>query len=257
MSLTFVTRLLLFLLLATPAAIAGGHYGPQLADYLSQARVSTAQEARFESRAIVYRLERDRAVSFAFSQPVQLFKLIVHPTVGVADRARTEGFVYGFRARLIDGDGTLLAQHDIHFHAKSPDEVFASGTRWRFFRNRSELIAAQDSIEIASEARVARIELAALPSDRGVSGIDVRVYERRPVLGQQAIGNFRRLSKEEQQALAGANVFPPDMLTADEMNNIALNQWRPVGPVGIAGSDYVMHVVYEGLRPAAEREQGE
>lgn len=257
MSLTFVTRLLLFLLLATPAAIAGGHYGPQLADYLSQARVSTAQEARFESRAIVYRLERDRATTFAFSQPVQLFKLIVHPTVGEVDRARTEGFVYGFSVRLIGGDGAQLAQHDIHFHAKSPDEVFASGTRWRFFRNRSELIAAQDSIEIASDRRIARIELAALPSDRGVNGIDVRVYERRPILGQQAIANFRRLSKEEQQALAGANAFPSDMLTSDEMNNIALNQWRPVGPVGIAGSDYVLHVVYEGLRPAAEREQGE
>src|SRR3546814_2293379 len=105
-------------------------------------------------------------LSFAFSQPVNLFKLIVHPTVGEADRARPEGFVYGLRARLLDGDGTQLAQHDIHFHAKSPDEVFASGVRWRFFRNRSELIAAQDSIEIASDQRIAAIEVAALPSDR-------------------------------------------------------------------------------------------
>src|SRR3546814_9303569 len=101
-SLTFVTRLLLFLLLAAPAAVAGGHYGPQLADYLSQARVSTAQEARFESRAIVYRLESDRVTTFAFSQPVQLFKRIVHPKFGEADRVRTEGIVNGFRFRMIN-----------------------------------------------------------------------------------------------------------------------------------------------------------
>ena len=257
MSLTFVTRLLLFLLLTIPAAIAGGRYGPQLADYLSQARFSAAQEARFESRAIVYRLEQKRAGSFAFSQPANLFKLIVHPTVGEADRARPEGFVYGLRARLFDGDGTQLAQHDVHFHAKSPDEVFASGVRWRFFRNRSELIAAQDSIEIASDQRVATVELTALPSDRGVTGIDVRLYERRPFLGQQALATFHRLSDEEQLALAGANAFPPDLLTAEEMNNIALNQWRPVGPVGIAGRDYLSLVIYEGLRPVSEGEQGE
>src|SRR3546814_15706107 len=77
---------------------------------------------------------------FPYTTLFRSFKLIVHPTVGEADRVRTEGFVYGFRVRLIDGDDAQLAQHDIHFHAKSPDEVFASGTRWRFFRNRSEQI---------------------------------------------------------------------------------------------------------------------
>src|SRR3546814_12327060 len=68
-------------------------------------------------------------LSFAFSQPVNLFKLIVHPTVGEADRARPEGFVYGLRARLLDGDGTQLAQPDIPFHAKSPAEVSSEARR--------------------------------------------------------------------------------------------------------------------------------
>ena len=245
MSLTFVTRLLLFLLLVTPMAVFGGRYGPQLGSYLNQARLSTAQEARFASRAIVYRLEPDRPISFTFSQPVNLFKLIVHPTVTEEHRAYAPGFVYGFNIRLFE----------IFFHADPPDEVFVSGLRWRFFRNRPELVAGQDSIEIWSDERVASIEIVALESDAAVTGIDVRLYERRPFLGQQAIASFRRLSEEEQMALAGANAFPPDMLTADEMNYIGLNQWRPVGPVGIAGRDYLSLVVYEGMLPSGEEEE--
>lgn len=252
MSLTFLTRLLLFLALVTPAAILGGQYGPSIGSYLSQARISTAQDTRFASRAIVYRLERERPIAFAFSQSADLFKLIVHPTVSEADRAYAPGYVYGFRIHLFDGDGAEVGQRDIYFHADSPDTVFASGLRWRFFRNRPELVAGQDSIEIATEERIARVELRALDSDPAVTGIDIRLYERRPFLGQQALASFRRLSEEEQAALAGANAFPPDMLTAEEMNNIGLNQWRPVGPVGIAGRDYISLVVYEGLLPAID-----
>ena len=252
MSLTFFTRLMLFLLLVTPAAIAGGRYGPELGSYLSQARFSTTQQTRFESRAIVYRLESDRAITFAFSQPVNLFKLIVHPTVAEEDRARADGFKYGFNLRLLDGEGSEIERRDIFFHAAAPDEVFASGLRWRFFRNRPELVAAQDSIEIASDERVAGVELTAIETEQWIIGVDVRLYERRPFLGQQALASFRRLSEEEQLALAGANAFPPDMLTEDEMNNIGLNQWRPVGPAGIAGRDYISLVVYEGMLPPAE-----
>jgi hypothetical protein len=251
-SLSFLTRLLLFLLLVTPVAVAGGRYGPELGSYLLQARMSATQETRFASRAIVYRLERERPTAFAFSRPAILFKLIVHPTVAEMDRAYSPGFVYGFGIRLLDSEGAEIEQREIYFHADPPDVVFASGLRWRFFRNRPELVAGQDSIEIQSEERVSSLEIVALDSDPAVVGIDVRLYETRPFLGQQALASFRRLSEEEKVALAGANAFPPDMLTAEEMSNIGLNRWRPVGPTGIADRDYLSLIVYEGMLPLAD-----
>ena len=203
----------------------------------------------------MYRLDSNRPTSFSFSQPVDLFKLIVHPTVAEIDRARAAGFIYGFEVRLFDSEGAEIERREIFFHAHPPDTVFSSGLRWRFFRNRPELVAGQDSIEIASDVRVADIEMSALESDDAVIGIDVRLYERRPFLGQQAIASFRRQSEMAQDALAGANAFPPDMLTAEEMNNLGLNQWRPVGPVGIAGRDYLSLVVYEATLPGLSEEE--
>lgn len=257
MSLTFLFRLLAFLFLITPAAWLGARYGPELADYLAGARGSTVGDTRIASRSIVYRLNADHPVEFTFSQPVDLLKVIAQPAVDQALHDKAGGVVYGFRVDLLDGEGQLIKQHDVYLHADSPDATYASGTRWRFFRNRPELVAAQDEVLVASDPRAASVHFTALPSDDGVLAIDVRVYEQRPFLGQQAIDAFRRRSAAEQADLAAANAFPPDMLTAQEMNNIGRNQWRPVGPGGIAGRDYLALVLYEGSKPSENQPQHE
>jgi len=249
MSLTFLFRLLAFLFLITPAAMLGTRYGPELGDYLAGARGSTVGDTRISSRSIVYRLDPDRPVNFTFSQPVDLMKVIVQPAVVEELHDQEGGVTYGFRADLLDGEGQVIKQHDIYLHAHSPDVIYATGTRWRFFRNRPELIAGQDDVLVASDPRATSARLTALPSDDGVIAIDVRVYEQRPFLGQQAIDAFRRRNEQEQADLADANAFPPDMLMAAEMNHIARNQWRPVGPGGIAGRDYLALVLYEGSKP--------
>lgn len=250
MSLTFLFRLLAFLFLISPAAWLGTRYGPELADYLAGARGSTVGDTRIASRSIVYRLDTDRPVEFTFSQPVDLVKLIVQPSVRPALHDIAGGITYGFRADLLDANGQQISRQDIFLHAASPDETYASGTRWRFFRNRPELIAAQDEVLLASNPSAASLRLTTLPGADGVLGVDVRVYEQRPFLGQQAIDAFRRRSDAEQDNLAAANAFPPDMLTVEEMNHIGRNQWRPVGPGGIAGRDYLALVLYEGSKPA-------
>ena len=252
MSLTFLFRMLAFLFLITPAAMLGTRYGPELADYLAGARGSTIGDTRIASRSIVYRIDGHGPVDFTFSQPVDLVKVIAQPSVRPEMHDVAGGVVYGFRVDLLDTEGQVIKQHDIYLHADSPDETYASGTRWRFFRNRPELIAAQDEVLVASDPRAASARFSALPSDDGVVGVDLRVYEQRPFLGQQAIDAFRRRSAAEQADLAAANAFPPDMLTVEEMNHIGRNQWRPVGPTGIAGRDYLALVLYEGSKPTQD-----
>lgn len=253
MRLSFLIRITLVALLGVFAFPVVARHGPALAIYLAEARASTDQPARFESRALVYRLEGDWSTTFAFSQPAEQLKIIVQPSIRPELRDLPHGFVYGLRIRLTDASGAQIEQRDIHFHAAAPDTVYRSGEKWRFFRNRPEMVAGQDEIVIEAASPAARVEVSLVDPDPGIVGADVRIYEQHNYLGDNAITAFRRRSDAEQRRLAEANAFPPRMLTDAEMNFLALNQWRPVGPIGIDGRDYEAIVLYEAsIAPDAQ-----
>ena len=255
MSLTAMGRALAFVLLLAFAAITGRAYAPALAGYLAEARSSTRIDAQISDRALVYRLHEAGALSFAFSQPASEVKVLVQPAVSEADRARRGGFVYGLRLRLLDGEGGEIAEHEIHLQSDAPDAAFATGETWRFFRGRAELAGEQDQLLLDSPVPAARIEIEPLEPDRAIRGIDVRVYEKRPFLSAQPLATFRRMSERDRRELAAANAFPMDMLTRQEMEYIAINQWRPVGPQGIEGRDYQALVLYEASQAAIAEQQ--
>jgi hypothetical protein len=255
-SLTFFFRTLIFLAVAAIAAQASWLYAPSFVQYLIEARNSTVQLAKFDSRSLVYRMEMDRPISFTYSHPVDLTKIIVQPSVREDLRGLEEGFVYGLHIRLFDSEGALIDERDKYLFSRSPNEVFASGDVWRFFRDRPEVVAGQDELLIESDPRAAMIEFSVIEPQEGIVGVELRVYEHRPFMESQSRSTFNRRSDSEQRALAGANAFPPDLLTDEEVANLTRNMWRPVGPNGIDGRDYTALVLYEGTRlPGLEDEQ--
>jgi hypothetical protein len=248
MSLSFFFRLMVFLVAAAGIAQLSQTYSPDLFRQFLAARVSTAQPITFDRRALVYRVAKDRPLSFTFSRPAPLIRMMTQPAVRADLRGQKAGFIYQMHIRLLDNQGSLISEHRKYIHAQSPDDVFASGDVWRFFRDRPELIGAQDEVFIETDPGAARVEIAVLGADPGVEGVDVRVQEQRPLLDSQTLSAFRRRSSAEQRQLADANAFPPDMLTGAEIDNLIRNLWRPVGPDGIEGRDYLSLVLYEAER---------
>jgi hypothetical protein len=256
MSLTFFFRTLIFLAVAAASVQATWLYSPALLQYLVDARNSTIQLARFDSRSLVYRMDMDRPITFTYSHPVELTKIIVQPSVREDLRGLEEGFVYALRIRLFDSEGMLIDEHEKYLFSRSPNEVFASGDVWRFFRDRPEVVAGQDELLIESDPRASAIEFSIIEAQEGIVGVELRVYEHRPFQESQSRSTFNRRSDYEQRALAQANAFPPDLLTDEEIANLTRNMWRPVGPNGIEGRDYTALVLYEGTRlPGLEDEQ--
>jgi hypothetical protein len=256
MSLTFFFRTLIFMVVAAASVQATWLYSPALLQYLVEARNSTMQLARFDSRSLVYRMDMDRPITFTYSHPVELTKVIVQPSVREDLRGQDEGFVYGLHIRLFDSEGALIDEYDKYLFSRSPNEVFASGDVWRFFRDRPEVVAGQDELLIESDPRAAMIEFSVIEAQPGIVGVELRVYEHRPFQESQSRATFNRRSDAEQRALAQANAFPPDLLTDEEIANLTRNMWRPVGPNGIEGRDYTALVLYEGTRlPGLEEGQ--
>lgn len=256
MTLTGLSRMMAFCVLAAMAAWGGREYAVPLASYLADARNSTARDSKISDRSLAYRVPAGGPLVFAFSQPVELAKIMVHPAVAEKDRAVAQGFVYGLRITWFDAAGEELASYDKYLQAAAPDEVFVSGENWRFFRTRPELIAEQDQVIMESPVPASRLQIEVIDRDPAIIGVDLRLYERRPFLGTNTIASFQRLSKRSKDELAEANAFPADMLTREEKYYLGLNAWRPVGPVGIAGRDYEGLVLYEAKLTPSDRATG-
>lgn len=256
MSLNALFRSALVLVLLGIAALVGLLYGPAIARYVADAQNSTTVDADIDSRAIVYRLEHGKPITFVFSQPVDQVRLLAQTSVDRASRADPTGFVYVLEVRLFAGTGEEVSRQQFSLHSDAPDTVYATGENWRFFRNRPEMVAGMDDVVVAAPSPVVRAEWRLVEADPKILAVDIRVYERQPLLASNAITSFHRRSSEEQAKLAEANAFPPDMLTNEEIANITSNMWRPLGPVGIAGRDYRPMVLYEGTRRPRRGEDG-
>ena len=212
------------------------------------------EAAPIARRLIVYRLDPVRVTEFRFTQPVMQTRIVVHPVLGNDPVRPGQTWLYGFKAELLDSAGGVVATRTVHARATL---LAADGTPIgprRYFRNDAARLAAGDEIRLAEQVPFASLRLTALPSDPGITQLDVRVSERRPLITSAAQSAFFRFSPEDQARLSAPNAFPPQLLTEAERTNIAISQWRPVGPLGIDGRDHVMGVLYED---AASAEAGD
>lgn len=244
-SLSLAGRAFAAAVLLAGLAAAGSQLGWGL-DRLGRSQAKQGSEgARIARRLVVYRLDTARQTTFRFTQPVRQTRLITHPILAAASAGKGESWAYAVLAELIDGSGQVMARREIYARTALLE---ADGRRrgpYRFYRGSTEQIAPSDEVRLASEQPFHAIRLTSMDLARDLVAIDVRVSERRPLLTSAADSAFLRYSTDDKLRLASPNAFPPELLTAAERSNIAINQWRPVGPVGIDGRDYRMRVIYE------------
>lgn len=229
------------------AAWLAGIDPSQLRPVLESGEVRSEAGAR---RLIVYRLDRQRPTVFRFTQPVLQARVIVHPVLGPGPARPGEGWTYGFKAELLGIDGEVMATREIYSRAILLAADGAPLGPRRYFRDSEAQVAMGDEVRIAGNEPFASLRLTTLTADPAVRLLDVRVSERRPLITSAAETAFYRYSPDDQARLAAANAFPPVMLTQGERTSIAVNQWRPVGPLGIDGRDHEMGVLYEEMEPA-------
>jgi hypothetical protein len=255
-SLTGLARVLALALILALLAMAAFAFRSDISALFGHASGQGGDSARIARRLIVYRLDPARPTVFRFTQPVRLTRILTSPVVDRHTAVRGQEWVYGLRAQLLAGDGRIIATHDVYSRSGL---IGANGERIgsvRFFRGSADQVGSADEMRIASPEPVAAVALYAGLSQPRVRAIDVRVYERRFVSPGAAITGFSRLSPDDRARLARANAFPSDMLSAQERANIAINQWKPIGPAGIEGRDYRMLVQYESETPDPEDAPG-
>ena len=242
--LSHVARLALFAILAFLGVVylaTGDRLGDGFSGLLRASGINNVGGAK---RSLVYRLDLERPTTFTFSGERGLVRLLSSVSIAESAPIVPAGWTYGYRVTFLDTAGSVLGERDIYSRAVLPEMTQENEPR-RFLRTSNERIAIQNEAVIEVPEDTAAIDLLALDADRGVVGLDMRVYERQPLSDTGALVSFRRKSSQEQAQLTSGSAFPADTLSEAEMRAAARNNWRPVGPNGIAGEAYRLVVIYE------------
>ncbi len=203
------------------------------------------QASRIARRVITYRLDPVRPTLFRFSQPVTATRILTQPILAPDSAKPGKAWTYSVRVELLDEQGKVIAIHLVHSRSILLERSGKRRGPLQYYRGSNDQVALTDEVRIGANRPIIAIRVVAGQVDPDVIAIDIRVGERRPLTSAAADSAFARFNPEDRARLAAANAFPAELLTREERSAIAVNQWRPIGPVGIDGRDYRMMVLYE------------
>ncbi len=102
----------------------------------------------------------------------------------------------------------------------------------------------------ASESgRPVRLTLRSAEMDEDIEAVAVRLYYRESVPPHRRAVIWPRLSREQQEQRAVGNVYPPELLTRSEREQLMSWRWTPVAPIGVEGTDFARLVLVQLDQP--------
>jgi hypothetical protein len=155
---------------------------------------------------------------------------------------------YTLRYQITGGDGEVLIDRTHHLRSKV---TFYRNERWGEFTSsfytEPDLIPADSRefrINISSLGDADAIRFKLIKKDRDIRDVCIRVYIRYEPKKEVPGYMWRRFSEKKKERMAMGNVYPPQLLTEFEKKQLLQRQWRPLGPLGAEGRDFISRKLY-------------
>lgn len=200
--------------------------------------------------SVAYATDAGGELEFRLSGHSDQVRIRTHglvPSQGDDSSGRT--FAYALRIAILASDGSPLAERIEHYRTtivRFRHSVTGQFDRINFVDDPTvDVIGTTLTILSLSglpSAEVLRIRVISADSD--VREVGIRVYEPEAIPEHSIAASWQRLSLTQRERLAEGNVYPIDLLTAEETAAILSRRWRPVGPTGIEGDDYRVRTLY-------------
>lgn len=240
-----IGQLLLLLLMVTAIGWAWQWIAPRL-----PAEGGAEREARLERArvAVAYRLDAERWTDFPLLPADRRLRVITNADLplDLHPSPRTdpaEQYPYAIAWRLLDGDDGVLREGVYHLHTRlslfTDPESGEVGPRGFYYPARAQPGDGRGwMINLSGESSPARLQLRLAASAPPVEGVVARLYRREAVAEHKLTYRWQRMGEAKRERLARASVYSRELLRDDEKRRLLANRWLPVGPSGVAGSDY-------------------
>ena len=156
---------------------------------------------------------------------------------------------YAFHYQLLDSSGKLLREGNYHHrtHITQYDGPRHDGMVTRSFLLDPQRVPTDGRrmvVPVMQADRPARLRLRVSPTDPALLDVMFRVYEKETFSEHKLDYRWQRLNEPGKQVLARGSVYGPEHLRATEQQNLLRARWRPLGPAGIRGNEYLSRKVY-------------
>jgi len=199
--------------------------------------------------SLSYVINDDGWLVFPFEFRGNLLRIVSNANLPMnINLKRDEDWWYSIRYQVIGDDGDVLIDRTHALHSKV---TFYRDKRWGEFTSsfytEPNIIPADSrefrvNISRLKEPHAIRFKL--LRKDKDIKDISVRVYIRYEPRKEMPGYMWRRFSKRKKERLAMGNVYPPQLLTDFEKKQLLKRQWRPLGPLGAEGKDFISRKLY-------------
>lgn len=156
---------------------------------------------------------------------------------------------YAFHYQLLDSGGGVLREGDYH-HRTHITRYLEPGHERMVTRSflldpqRVPTDGRRMVVPLLPTDQPARLRLRVSHADPALLDVMFRVYEQETLAEHKIDYRWQRLSEPSKQVLARGSVYGPEHLRSTEQQNLLRARWRPLGPVGIKGNDYLSRKIY-------------
>lgn len=162
---------------------------------------------------------------------------------------------YGIKLLLLDEQGKKLYQKTYHLKSGQKqhthrlenrvltgplnfyptDKVQVLDTRSVLFNPPKEISALAD-----------RLQVSLYQTDKALTEVAIRSYERLLLTDKQVTYRWQRLSLKQKDRLVEDNIYPTTFVSSDEKQRLLGFKQQPMGPMGVLGEDYQQKKMYVG-----------
>jgi|GEM_PF-7005546 len=180
------------------------------------------------------------------------FKLENRNTIRVLSTANLkddlkEPFIYSIKYQIIDSDGNILKASTYHQFSQVKSYLKGEKKLNRTFYIESKLtpaISKEFFINLEEFPQANRIRFKLEEKDERVFDVAIRTYQKEITPDKKLEYLWQRLKPKTKEVLSFGNLYSYQFLTEDEKRNILKYQYRPFGPLGIEGRDYLVRKMY-------------
>lgn len=184
------------------------------------------------------------AVEYPLPPSAQTIRILTNANLRSIDAAREQRqadparrWQYAIEVDALDSSGRLLHRRLHHFRRDLVEIEMPGGRRGTgaFYLEShapTPLPTATLNLDFSAADRPSHVRIRLVSADSDIADLLVRTAVPAPVSQRSMDTMWRRLSDEQRERLASGNVFPPDLLTAQERASLLASRWQPIGAAG-------------------------